>query len=124
MGEDIQKNTLPTLFHFVRIRAAYQTHVYLKYISVLILVQTHHNSMIDYDELNEIIGLNLVTISETIKFLEELKPDDQDIGQPKIIVPEIINLESYSQRDWFRNVFTFALWRKIQLEALWFCFAK
>ena len=68
-------------------------------ISVLILVQTHHNSMIDYNELNEIIGLNLITISETIKFLEELKPDDQDIGQPKIIVPEIINLESYSQRD-------------------------
>ena len=68
-------------------------------ISVLILVQTHHNSMIDYDELNEIIGLNLVTISETIKFLEELKPNDQDIGQPKIIVPEIINLESYSQHD-------------------------
>ena len=27
MGKDIQKNALPTLFHFVRVRAAYQPHV-------------------------------------------------------------------------------------------------
>ena len=27
MGKDIQKNTFQTLFHFVRVRAAYQPHV-------------------------------------------------------------------------------------------------
>ena len=27
MGRESQKNVLPTLFHFVRVRAAYQPHV-------------------------------------------------------------------------------------------------
>ena len=27
MGKDIQKNALPTLFHFVRARGAYHSHV-------------------------------------------------------------------------------------------------
>ena len=55
--------------------------------------------MINYEELNEIIGLNLVTISDTIKFLDELEQDDPIIDLPKIIVPKILNLESIRPRD-------------------------
>ena len=28
MGIEVKKSALPTLFHFVRVRAAYQPHVY------------------------------------------------------------------------------------------------
>ena len=30
MGKESQKSALPTLFHFVRVRAAYQPHVHLQ----------------------------------------------------------------------------------------------
>merc|ERR1712062_277511 len=61
---------------------------------------THHHSMINYEDLNEIIALNLGTISRTITFLDQLEPDDdQNISGPKIIVSKTHNLESLSFKN-------------------------
>ena len=35
MGKEFQKSALPTLFHFVRVKAAFQPHVFQDYFQVL-----------------------------------------------------------------------------------------